>query len=48
MYNTLIIVSRFISKAIRESIMESDVRALMSKSLRYWKKICHFYVTIKM
>jgi len=35
MHNTLIIVSRFISKASTEPIMESEVRALMPKSLRY-------------
>jgi len=35
MYNTLIIVSRFISKASTEPTMESEVRALMPKSLRY-------------
>jgi len=29
MYNTLIIVSRFISKVGTEPIMESEVRALM-------------------
>jgi len=46
MYNTLIIVSRFISKASTEPTMESEVRVLMPKSLRYWKKIYHCYVTI--
>jgi len=48
MYNTLIIVSRFISKASTLPIMESepDVRALLPKSLRYWKKNYHCYVTI--
>jgi len=35
MYNTLIIISRFISKASTVPIMESEVRALMLKSLRY-------------
>jgi len=35
MYNTLIIVSRFISKASAVPIMESEVRALMPMSLRY-------------
>jgi len=37
MHNTLIIVSRFISKAStsRVPIMESEVRALMPKSLKY-------------
>jgi len=35
MYNTLIIVARFISNASTEPIMESEVRALMPKSLRY-------------
>jgi len=37
MSNTLIILSRFISKASTEPIMVSDVRALMQKSLRYSK-----------
>jgi len=46
MYNALIIVSRSISKASTVPIMESEVRALMPKSLRYWKKIYHCYVTI--
>jgi len=46
MYNTLIIVSRFISKASTEPIMESEVRTLMPKSLRYRKTIYHCYVTI--
>jgi len=46
MYNTLIIVSRFISKASTELIMNSEVRTLMPKSLRYWKKIYHYYVMI--
>jgi len=46
MYNTLIIVSRFISKASTEPIMVPEVRALLPKSLRYWKKIYHCYVTI--
>jgi len=47
MYNTrLIIVSRFISKASAESIVVSEVRALLPKSLRYWKKIYHCYVTV--
>jgi len=46
MYNTLIIVSRFIIKAGTEPTMGSEVRALMSKLLRYWKKIYHCYVTI--
>jgi len=45
MYNTLIVVSRFIYKACTEPIMESEVRALMPKSLRYWKNIYHCYVT---
>jgi len=35
MYNTLIIVSRFISNGSTVPIMESEVRALMPKSLRY-------------
>jgi len=35
MYNTLIIVSRFISKAGTEPIMESEACALMPKLLRY-------------
>jgi len=39
MYNTLIIVSRFISRAGTEPIMESAASALMPKSLRYWKKL---------
>jgi len=46
MYNTLIIVSRFISKASTEPLMESEVRALMPNSLRYGKKIYYCYVTI--
>jgi len=46
MYNTLIIVSRFISEASTVPIMESEIRALMPKSLSYWKKIYHCYVTI--
>jgi len=46
MYNTLIIVQRFISKASAEPIMESEVRVLMPKSSRCWKKIYHCYVTI--
>jgi len=47
MYNTLIIVSRFISKASTASIMQSEDRVLMPKSLRYcWKKIYHCYITI--
>jgi len=46
LYNTLIIVSRFISKASTEPIMESEVRALIPKSLRYRKKINQCYVTI--
>jgi len=37
MYNALIIVSLFISKAGTVPIMESEVRALMPKSLRYQK-----------
>jgi len=44
MYNTLIIVSRFISKANTEPVMESEVRALKPKSLRYWKEFYHCYV----
>jgi len=36
MYNTLIIVSQLICKASTEPIMESEVSALMPKSLRYW------------
>jgi len=39
MYKTLIIVSRFISKASAIPMMESKVRALMTKSLRYCKTI---------
>jgi len=39
MYNTLIFVSLFIYKSYTVPIMESEVRALMPKSLRYWKKI---------
>jgi len=35
MYNTLIIVSRFISKVSTAPIMESEVLDLMPKSLRY-------------
>jgi len=35
MYNTLIIVSRFISKPVAEPIMKSEVRALIPKSLTY-------------
>jgi len=35
MPNTLIIASRFISKASTVPIMESEVPALMLKSLRY-------------
>jgi len=35
MYNTLIIVSGFISKANTELIMEPEVCALMPKSLSY-------------
>jgi len=46
MYDTLIIVSRFISKASAVLIMESEVRGLMPKSLRCWKKIYYGYVTI--
>jgi len=46
MYNTLIIVSWLISKASTEPIIASEVRALLSKSFRYWKKIYHCYVTI--
>jgi len=46
MYITLIIVSRFISKASTKPIMESKVRVLMPKSLRYLKKIYHCHVTI--
>jgi len=46
MYNTLIIVSRFISKASTVPIMESEVRTVMAKSLRYRKEIYHCYVTI--
>jgi len=48
MYNTLIIVSRFTSKAGTEPIMGSEVGTLMPKSLRYWKKIYHCYVPIEM
>jgi len=43
MYSTLIIVSRFISKVSTVPIMESEIRALMLKPLRYWKKIYHCY-----
>jgi len=46
MYNTLIILSRFISKATTVPIMESEVPSLMPKSLRYWKKIYYCYVPI--
>jgi len=46
MCNTLIIVSRFISKDITVPIMEPEIRALMPKSLRYRKTIYHCYVTI--
>jgi len=46
MYNTLIIILQLISKASTVPIMESEVRTLMPKSLRYWIKIYHCYVTI--
>jgi len=46
MYNTLIIVSRFISKTGTVLIMESEARAVMPKSLRYGKKIYRCYVMI--
>jgi len=46
MYNTPIIVSRFISKASTVPIMASEVCAQMPKSLRYWKNIYHCYITI--
>jgi len=35
MYNTLIIILQLISKASTVPIMESEVRTLMPKSLRY-------------
>jgi len=38
MYNMLIIVLRFISKASTVPIMESEVRALMTKSFEILKK----------
>jgi len=38
MQNTLIIVSRFISKTSTEPLMESEVRLLKPKSMRCWKK----------
>jgi len=38
MYNTLIIISRFISKASTEPIMESEVRALMPKLFEILRK----------
>jgi len=41
MYNTLTIVLRFINKASTVPTVESEVRALMLTSLRYWKR---FYV----
>jgi len=43
MYNTLIIVSRFINKASAALTMESEVRALTPQSLRYWKKVYNCY-----
>ena len=46
MYNTLIIVSRFISKASTEPIMKSEARSLVPMSLRYWKEVYHGYITI--